>query len=1385
MRTASRGKLMSRVLRGLIAAVAMVLLAWSPASAAASSGQLYSFGSNLYGQLGDESNLESTLANPNPSLVTLPGASGPVSRLAAGEGHSLAVTSAGQLYAFGNNAFGELGVTTNSGTQNANATPLQVTLPGATGPVVEVATGANHSLAVTSSGQLYAFGLNRFGQLGSTTRNGTEKPNPTPALVTLPGATGPVVRVAAGVQHSLAVTSTGQLYSFGENNLGQLGVATNQETAKSNPTPTLVTLPGATGGVVQVAAGSNFSLAVTSTGQLYAFGSNNRGQLGNSTNVGEALAANSTPTLVSLPGATGGVAEVAAGAEHSLALTSTGQLYAFGSNRYGQLGNSTNAGKEAANSTPVLVTLPGISGSPSGIAAGDADSVVVSSSGQLYGFGENMYGQTGNPLTAESTAPNPTPVLVTLPAGARAISAGHGAVALHTLALVIPAGGAAPAVQTNPAGSVGRYSAVANAAINPDGGNVSACAVEYGTTTSYGASVPCNTLPGSGESPVAVSATLSGLQPNTTYHFRARATNPGGTSYGADASFTTEVQPPPTETTSAPSGLKQNGATLNGSVNPNGAEVTECRVEYGTSKLYGLSVPCSTEPGAGEAPVPVSAEVTGLVTHTTYHYRFVATNLGGTSHSADATFSTTPPPPTVTTGAASALTPNSATVSGTVNPNEGAVTECRFEYGASPSMGSSAPCKPNPGNGAEAVEVTADISGLSANTYYYFRIVAVNAGGSSSGAIASLKTEPLPPPTVTTGSASSVGKRSATFNGTVNPNGVAVEECTFEYGTTTSYGSSVACGSLPGEGNKAVSVSAPVSGLQPGTTYYFRLVAGSAGGSSVGAVQSLTTHALQAPTVITGAASSVTKHTATLTGTVDPHGEAVEGCTFEYGTTTEYGSSIPCSSLPGEVNGAVGVSASVAGLQAETTYYFRLVASSPGGSSTGQAQSLTTPAIPPPTATTGSAASVTKNSATLTGTVNPNGEPVTTCVFEYGTTTSYGESVPCASLPAEGKSAVAVTASLTGLAPATTYYFRLVATGPGGSSEGANQSLTTSALRLPAVNTEAATSIGKHRAVLNASVNPSGLPITECFFEYGTTSMYGSTAPCSSLPPADENPVAVSASLEGLSEGTIYHYRIVAANSEGTRYGLEHEFGTLGPPEFGRCVKVPGQLEGKKTVYHGAFKSAGCALRAEAKNGKYEWYEGPLHDHFTIGVKGKGASRFETAAGAQVNCTTESGSGEYSGTNAVQNVTIVFGGCQTSARHKATPRPCSTPGASAGELRTQVLEGALGWQKRSESKVVLELFPVGGPGTILQFVCGTGSTTTVGGSLVVPMKVGKMLQMAPLKFKEHKGVQQPETLEGGVKPLLQMGTESGGEQIGLNSSSTLVSEEPLAVNAVA
>src|SRR5262249_31738572 len=223
-------------------------------------------------------------------------------------------TSPGQLYGFGENYYGELGTTKNNNdSKAANPTPEPVALPGATSPVVQAAAGSSYSLAVTAAGQLYAFGENFFGQLGDAKNVKTVEPNPTPTPVELPGATGSVTQVATGEHHSLVVTATGQLYAFGENFYGQLGTAENDKSGVPNAPQKPVALPGAPGPVTQIAAGSFHSLAVTATGQLYAFGENFYGELGNPEHNGVAGEANPTPTLVKLPGATGPVTKVAAG----------------------------------------------------------------------------------------------------------------------------------------------------------------------------------------------------------------------------------------------------------------------------------------------------------------------------------------------------------------------------------------------------------------------------------------------------------------------------------------------------------------------------------------------------------------------------------------------------------------------------------------------------------------------------------------------------------------------------------------------------------------------------------------------------------------------------------------------------------------------------------------------------------------------------------------------------------------------------------------------------------------------------------------------------------------------------------------------------------------
>jgi alpha-tubulin suppressor-like RCC1 family protein len=402
------------------------------ASTAPAAGTLLAFGLNAYGELGSATNNRTGNPNPLPAPVALAGQNGRISQLAVGGEYSFAATGSGQLYAFGVNNEGQLGSATNSGTQNPNPTPSLVSLPGQDGAVTSVAAGFNHSLVATAGGQLYGFGDNNYGELGNTA---DATPNPTPALATLPGQVGAVVQVAAGEYHSLALTASGQLYGFGSNQSGELGSTTNNGTLNPNATPTLISLPGQEGPVTQIAAGYEDSVVLTSSGQLYAFGYNSEGQLGTATNSGTSTP-NPTPRLVSLPGQNGPVTQIAAGFAHTLAVTSTGQLYAFGANTYGQLGSATNNGASTPNPTPTLVTLPGQDGRVVGIAAGNQASWAVTSSGQLYAFGFNQGGQLGSTVNSGTANPNPTPALVAFPPGTKIDTVGKGLEAFHVLALV-------------------------------------------------------------------------------------------------------------------------------------------------------------------------------------------------------------------------------------------------------------------------------------------------------------------------------------------------------------------------------------------------------------------------------------------------------------------------------------------------------------------------------------------------------------------------------------------------------------------------------------------------------------------------------------------------------------------------------------------------------------------------------------------------------------------------------------------------------------------------------------------------------------------------------------------------------------------------------------
>ncbi len=156
-------------------------------------------------------------------------------------------------------------------------------------------------------------------------------------------------------------------------------------------------------------------------------------------------------------------------------------------------------------------------------------------------------------------------------------------------------------------------------------------------------------------------------------------------------------------------------------------------------------------------------------------------------------------------------------------------------------------------------------------------------------------------PTVQTGEADEITQTRATLSATVNPNGDALADCSFEYGTTTGYGQTAPCRPQPGATETPTAVTATVRGLSPGTAYHFRVTATNTSGTSAGADGSLRTLPT-APTVQTGEGGEITQTRATLSATVNPNGGELSDCSFEYGTTTGYGQTAPCSPQPGLTN---------------------------------------------------------------------------------------------------------------------------------------------------------------------------------------------------------------------------------------------------------------------------------------------------------------------------------------------------------------------------------------------------------------------------------------------------------------------------------------------------
>ncbi|MBL8918711.1 MAG: hypothetical protein JNJ54_07635, partial [Myxococcaceae bacterium] len=872
-----------------------------------------------------------------------------------------------------------------------------------------------------------------------------------------------------------------------------------------------------------------------------------------------------------------------------------------------------------------------------------------------------------------------------------------------------------PATMTQPASLVTSTSASLNASTTPNGSqtalwfryattNPGTCDDTFGTRTPAMGGIDL----GAGASPVATQQALTGLTPATTYFACAIAQNTWGTSFGGLVSFTTAAAAPAV-TTLASSAISVTGATLNGSAIPNGAP-TQGWFRYSTTNpgtcndTFGTRAPATggTSLGAGATPAAFSEVLSGLAPGTTYFACAIASSSAGLSVGAVISFST-PVPPTVTTLAPTLVTSTAATLNGEASPN-GTATTGWFRYSTTnpgtcdDTFGTRAPLTGGSalGAGSTTVPFSTALTGLSPGTTYFFCAIAQSAVGLRTGGVQTFTTATLLAPQTTTSPATNVQATSATLNGAANPNGAATTGF-FRYATTNpgtcndTFGTRAPAtgGTALGGGTTSASFSEALTGLSPGTTFYFCALAQSANGLGAGAVQTFTTpSALQAPAVLTSAATTITATAATLNGSANPNGQATTAW-FRYATTNPgacddvFGTRTPLTggAALGSGSTAATFAESVTGLAAGTTYFFCALAQNATGTGVGSLQTFTTAAAPErPTVTTSPATSVTATSATLNGAANPNGQ-ATTGWFRYATTSpgacddAFGTRVPATGSIAlgSGSTTTAFSEPLTSLAPGTPYFFCAIAQNATGVGVGSLSAFMTGAAP-PVVTTSDPTRVTGTGATLNGTVDPRGSE-TLAWFRLGDSApstcddAFGSRVPATGGFTIDAGAGLTPFTFDatGLAPKRTYFACAAASNLAGAAFGGLRTFTTPAvPPTV--TTQAP-ELSGDAVVFRGAANPNGSETTGWFRHGP----DRPQTCDDTWGTRVPASAGASLGSGRTAAAFSETVSGLPEGASYVCAIAsneagLAFGEVQTiSVPAKPGPEPQPTsPGCGCG-----------------------------------------------------------------------------------------------------------------------
>jgi len=381
---------------GLTSGVASISSSEAHTCALTTSGGVKCWGDNDHGKLGDGTNINRL------SPVDVFGLTSGVSSISSGGDHTCALTTSGGVKCWGGNYSGQLGDETNTD----SLTPVDVF--GLTSGVSSISSGGDHTCALTTSGGAKCWGNNFHGQLG----DGTVKVRYTPVDVT--GLASGIISVSSGYMHTCAVTSTGSLKCWGDNDRGQLG------DGKTTDSYTPVDITDITSGVTSISSGGSHTCAVTTSGGVKCWGNNYSGLLGDGSDI-------SRYTPVDMTGLASGIISISTGYMHTCASTSSGGVKCWGDNDFGQLGDGTNTDRN----TPIDVV--DLTSGIISVSTGYVHTCAITSSGGVKCWGFNYDGQLGDGSDISRYAPDD---VVGLTSGVISVSTGY----MHTCAVTTSGG---------------------------------------------------------------------------------------------------------------------------------------------------------------------------------------------------------------------------------------------------------------------------------------------------------------------------------------------------------------------------------------------------------------------------------------------------------------------------------------------------------------------------------------------------------------------------------------------------------------------------------------------------------------------------------------------------------------------------------------------------------------------------------------------------------------------------------------------------------------------------------------------------------------------------------------------------------------------------------